>query len=140
MPLPKSLTTVTPFSKFIALFLFILFPFAGFYVGIQYQTKLDHPQTTLLPISPSPTETGACTMDAKQCPDGSYVGRLPPDCAFAVCPKNAPAQTPSSYQCPKTQYVDCMPKANQENDPISCSQPFLEWATKNCPGFKGAAY
>ncbi len=28
----------------------------------------------------------ACTMDAKQCPDGSYVGRVAPDCAFAACP------------------------------------------------------
>jgi hypothetical protein len=28
----------------------------------------------------------ACTMDAMQCPDGSYVGRIPPDCEFAPCP------------------------------------------------------
>jgi nucleoside 2-deoxyribosyltransferase len=27
-----------------------------------------------------------CTMDAKVCPDGSYVGRIPPDCEFAPCP------------------------------------------------------
>lgn len=27
-----------------------------------------------------------CTMDVMQCPDGSYVGRQPPDCAFAPCP------------------------------------------------------
>ena len=27
-----------------------------------------------------------CTMDAKQCPDGSYVSRQPPDCSFAPCP------------------------------------------------------
>jgi len=31
-------------------------------------------------------EPVACTMDAKQCPDGSYVGRTPPKCEF-VCPK-----------------------------------------------------
>lgn len=31
-------------------------------------------------------ELVACTADAKQCPDGSYVGRVGPDCAFAVCP------------------------------------------------------
>ena len=29
----------------------------------------------------------ACTMDAKICPDGSYVGRSGPDCKF-VCPNN----------------------------------------------------
>jgi len=32
-------------------------------------------------------EPVACTMDAKQCPDGSYVGRVPPKCDFAPCPE-----------------------------------------------------
>lgn len=27
-----------------------------------------------------------CTMDAMMCPDGSYVGRVPPRCEFASCP------------------------------------------------------
>lgn len=27
-----------------------------------------------------------CTMDAKLCPDGSYVGRVGPNCEFAACP------------------------------------------------------
>jgi hypothetical protein len=27
----------------------------------------------------------ACTQEAMQCPDGSYVGRTGPDCAFALC-------------------------------------------------------
>ena len=31
-------------------------------------------------------EIVACTMDAMQCPDGSYVGRVPPSCEFAACP------------------------------------------------------
>ncbi len=26
-----------------------------------------------------------CTQDAKQCPDGSYVGRMPPSCEFTSC-------------------------------------------------------
>lgn len=30
----------------------------------------------------------ACTMDAQMCPDGSYVGRVPPSCEFAPCPGN----------------------------------------------------
>jgi hypothetical protein len=29
----------------------------------------------------------ACTMEAMQCPDGSYVGRSGPKCEFAACPK-----------------------------------------------------
>jgi len=28
----------------------------------------------------------ACTLDAKICPDGSAVGRVAPDCEFALCP------------------------------------------------------
>ena len=31
-------------------------------------------------------ETVVCTMDAKMCPDGSYVGRVAPNCQFAACP------------------------------------------------------
>ena len=27
-----------------------------------------------------------CIMDAKECPDGSYVSRIPPSCEFAPCP------------------------------------------------------
>lgn len=38
--LSKWLTTVTPFSKYIAMFLFIFFPFVGFYLGMQYQQKV----------------------------------------------------------------------------------------------------
>lgn len=33
--------------------------------------------------TPEPT---ACTADAQQCSDGSYVGRVPPSCEFAPCP------------------------------------------------------
>lgn len=29
----------------------------------------------------------ACTEEAKQCPDGSYVGRTGPNCEFTACPK-----------------------------------------------------
>jgi hypothetical protein len=32
------------------------------------------------------SEAVACTLDAKMCPDGSYVGRIPPSCEFAACP------------------------------------------------------
>ncbi len=28
-----------------------------------------------------------CTMDVKQCPDGSYVGRKGPKCEFKLCPE-----------------------------------------------------
>lgn len=35
---------------------------------------------------PTPDDGGVCTMEAKLCPDGSYVGRVGPNCAFAECP------------------------------------------------------
>jgi hypothetical protein len=31
----------------------------------------------------------ACTMEAKQCPDGSFVGRTGPNCEFEECPSTA---------------------------------------------------
>lgn len=38
------------------------------------------------PITSPTEEPVACTMDARQCPDGSYVGRVAPFCEFAECP------------------------------------------------------
>ncbi len=138
MPLPKSLITITPFSKLLALLLFITFPIAGFFAGMEYQKSLgDHERNVITgntiksfdecvaagnPVmesyprqcmtddgahfveeiqtvpnpsaSPTPNisseippeEQVACTLDAKLCPDGSYVGRFPPNCEFAACP------------------------------------------------------
>ena len=40
-----------------------------------------------MPPDVPPQDGGiACTMDAKGCPDGSYVSRQPPTCEFAPCP------------------------------------------------------
>lgn len=36
----------------------------------------------------APDELVACTMEAKACPDGSYVGRTGPNCEFSPCPGN----------------------------------------------------
>lgn len=47
------------------------------------------PQPTLEPVEVM------CTADAMQCPDGSYVGRTGPNCAF-VCPEGASASTDKS--------------------------------------------
>jgi len=35
------------------------------------------------------TEPVVCAMDAKECLDGSYVGRVAPNCDFAACPKES---------------------------------------------------
>ncbi|MFA5186250.1 MAG: hypothetical protein WC551_07215 [Patescibacteria group bacterium] len=41
--------------------------------------------STATQVTPQPQPI-ACTMEAKQCPDGSYVGRSGPNCEFAACP------------------------------------------------------
>jgi hypothetical protein len=47
MKLHPALTTVTPISKFLAMLLFILLPFVGFYLGMQYG-KISTTQTIYL--------------------------------------------------------------------------------------------
>ena len=42
---------------------------------------------TLAKSQQTKPEPVMCTMEAKQCPDGSYVGRGGPKCEFAACPQ-----------------------------------------------------
>ena len=60
MKLPKYLTTVTPFSKTLAMFLFIVFPFIGFYLGVQYQKNILPPvyQVNSIPITTTAANSG----------------------------------------------------------------------------------
>ncbi|HEX7724788.1 MAG TPA: hypothetical protein VF438_03590 [Candidatus Paceibacterota bacterium] len=70
------------------------------------------------PVSTIPdTGTGAvvCTMEAKMCPDGSYVGRTGPKCEFSACPgtsssssttKPKPAPSTSTTKPSGTQTTD----------------------------------
>lgn len=51
-------------------------------------------QLTVFPSKSSPQTV--CTMDAKLCPDGSYVGRIGPDCHFAKCPGDTGGQASST--------------------------------------------
>ncbi len=62
--------------------------------------------------TPTPTEEEpvACTADAMQCPDGSYVGRIAPSCEFAECPTPVEMEDPvictaDAKQCPDGSYV-----------------------------------
>ena len=53
--------------------------------------------------SPTTTTTVpvACTQDAMRCPDGTYVGRVPPSCNFAPCP-SATTTVPHTTTTPTT--------------------------------------
>ncbi len=84
-------------------------PYDNYYKGGYVQTSPgDHPEfedpVTETPYNPNnpdpvapphssdeptaPDEPVACTMEAKTCPDGSYVGRTGPNCEFSPCPTN----------------------------------------------------
>lgn len=54
----------------------------------------------------------ACTMEAKQCPDGSYVGRTGLKCEFATCPVIKPVEKQTKFD---------QPVVMQINDPVAFS-------------------
>lgn len=61
---------------------------AGYYFGKNQAASNnsdDLPAVSPIPTT-NPAEGIVCTMDAKVCPDGSYVGRVGPNCEFAPCP------------------------------------------------------
>ena len=100
-------------------------------------------------IKPTPTpQPVACTMEAKQCPDGSYVGRTGPNCEFSACPTSEPtpitnqdgktcngpddASCGSGYQCMQ----DCGPPVARINDPpppYHCQTDAFAKSPRMCP-------
>ncbi len=106
MKLPKELTTVTRLSKALALTLFITLPILAFSFGMNYQKGLDEQAPFV--TSPTPENPVACTLEAKTCPDGTAVGRIPPNCEFQACPPSGKKVTcggivfkscPTGYFC-----------------------------------------
>ncbi|NYZ76090.1 serpin family protein [Candidatus Micrarchaeota archaeon] len=71
----------------------------------------------LLAGCPQVNPPGACTQEARQCPDGSYVGRTGPNCEFAACPNTTNCQNYSVDKYP-SQCVICPPCAACSS--ISC--------------------
>jgi hypothetical protein len=146
MILPKSFTTITPFSKTLAAILFITFPFVGFLAGMEYQKNI----YTQIPnqTAPSPTPGYACDLDAKTCPDGSTVGRIGPSCEFAKCPsvtntKKVFCGGPEKISCPPgyvcksdKDYPDpegeCVPSSD-EIPPKSWDDSVCTQEAKLCP-------
>jgi len=53
---------------------------------------------------------------------------------YSVFPKLQPK---NNYICPAGEWVDCMPGPGPGKP--ECQKDYLGWATKNCPGFRGAA-
>ena len=63
-------------QKVIIILAVILLISVGVLLSGRYKFKGEKPRNTGI----------ACTQDAKICPDGSAVGRVPPNCEFAPCP------------------------------------------------------
>jgi len=147
MSFPKSLTTVTPLSRMIALFFFIALPICTFFFGMTYQRMLDGKESVIKPPFGTHKEK-ACTSDAMMCFDGTWVGRSGPNCDFDACPSHTSTSitiTPTQqfhksdeFICPKEEYVNCMPGFGPTDS--RCTIEFLQWAQKSCPLFKGGAY
>ena len=47
---------------------------------------MNNPTPSEYQNGPNEEEPVFCTQDAMLCPDGSYVGRVAPNCEFAQCP------------------------------------------------------
>jgi hypothetical protein len=78
--------------------------------------------------SPSPSQR-ACTEEARLCPDGSYVGRMGPNCEFAPCPTSQLTPMP-----PTEEPIACTMDARQCPDGTFVGRigPDCEFAP--CPG------
>jgi hypothetical protein len=76
----------------------------------------------------------ACTEEAKQCPDGSYVGRTGPDCEFAACPSVVPSPAPVPTPSP----ADCSGPGGSCPDGYACIQkcgPPVVRVNEPAPGY-----
>lgn len=69
--------------------------------GFLYRYTLERPNTLVGP--------GACTTDAKVCPDGTSVGRSGPSCGFAACP-------PPNVEVPEADIAFALPPGYTQKD------------------------
>ncbi|MBI2655327.1 hypothetical protein HYX06_02790 [Candidatus Woesearchaeota archaeon] len=72
------------------------------------------------------TEIKACTAEAKQCPDGSYVSRTGTNCEFAPCPETK-CPEPTKPVCAESQAL------KSKTDSNGCVYYFCETAATACP-------
>ena len=77
--------------------------------------------TPMLFVTPTNENQAACTQDAKLCSDGSYVGRLGPNCEFAKCPGEKSSVCPSQPTCKSGEHlVYGDPQSQQECPAYAC--------------------
>src|ERR1035437_3947931 len=84
--LPEWFITVTPFSKALAMILFILLPFVGFYIGMNYQAaiNLEFLSSSQQAIKITPTPTAVPIITTVKC--GNTICNSNQRCESTVCP------------------------------------------------------
>jgi len=105
MKLPKSLTTITPLSKTIALSMFVIFPILAFCFGMYCQQVLDLGYTPQLVIqykyikpSQAPLPTQSLSNDSScytnsDCPSGYFCAAMGPIVYNSKTKKSSPLLT-----------------------------------------------
>ncbi len=98
------------------------------------------PSSVLAP-SPDGDMPVACTMDARECPDGSFVGRTGPNCEFQTCPNGDQPAEPSPVEPEPTEpmsgSVTCTDEMRKAEACIEiyapvCAQVQVECITTPC--------
>lgn len=93
-------------------------------------------------VSPETKRPVACTEEAKQCSDGSYVSRTGPNCEFAECPTPRPTPNPTPPPAPASQcnvqpdqYGNCPAGCVNYGMPLGCVTPeYSDYCkTHSCP-------
>lgn len=46
----------------------------------------------------------------------------------------------NDYQCPTTEWINCMPGPDNPELKLECTSEYLEWAQLNCPDFQGGVW
>jgi len=89
----------------ISLLLIGLIAGAAVILGLATFIAATQKEVTLTDIFNAPNQT-ACTQEAMQCSDGSYVGRSGPNCEFAKCPTQNIICAQDVRQCTNGLYVN----------------------------------
>lgn len=64
----------------------------------------------------------------------------PPPYVITVTPTPTTSPAPTSYTCPSTSMINCMPTTDRSKADPRCGSDYVKWMQSNCPSFRGVAY
>ncbi|HLP86276.1 MAG TPA: hypothetical protein VK153_00135 [Candidatus Paceibacterota bacterium] len=104
-------------KKYINLSVSSIIIILSLFVGVVSHAEEEAEETTSNTATVSNTPV-ACTMDAKLCPDGSYVGRVGPNCEFAKCPEPREVKTRANIEARNALRVENKEKRDEVKNEI----------------------